>query len=262
MDNRHSNGARMVVTGAAQGIGRALARRAAFDGARLVINDIEETALSALSAEIGAHAVACDSASASGSALLVERAIAELGGIDIFFANAGINTGGGLDASEDDWERSIEVNLLSHVRLAKQLVPLWMRQGGGKLVVTASAAGLLTMLGSAPYSVTKHGAVAFAEWLSATYGDRGVTVQVVCPQGVRTRILDEAGSAKHVLSSERILEPEDVADTVFRALDDDRFLILPHPEVADYYRLRATSPDRWLAGMRRIQSTMDAQAER
>ena len=139
-------------------------------------------------------------------------------------------------------------------------MPAWLETGGGRFVVTASAAGLLTMLGSPTYSVTKHAAVAFAEWLSATYGDRGVTVQVICPQGVRTRMLEEAGPLQELLSHDTALTPADVAETVWQGLQDDRFLILPHPEVADYYALRATDTDRWLSGMRKLRRKVDAVA--
>jgi short-subunit dehydrogenase len=140
------------------------------------------------------------------------------------------------------------------------LVPDWLERGSGRFVVTASAAGLLTMLGSATYAVTKHAAVAFAEWLSLTYGGRGIVVQAICPQGVNTRMFQEAGPLKDVLSHDPVLEPGDVAECVWEALGDDRFLILPHPMVHDYYVHRATDTDRWLAGMRKVQARLDAQA--
>jgi len=136
-------------------------------------------------------------------------------------------------------------------------VPAWLEQGGGRFVVTASAAGLLTMLGNAPYSVSKHGAVAFAEWLSATYGHRGIVVQVICPEGVKTQMLDRAGPLKDLLTHDRALEPEQVADVVWEALEDDRFLILPHPQVKDYYQYRATNTEGWLAGMGKLQRHLD-----
>ena len=136
--------------------------------------------------------------------------------------------------------------------------PDWLERGGGTFVVTASAAGLLTALGTATYSVTKHGSVAFAEWLSATYRHRGIVVHAICPQGVKTRMLEEAGPLQELLSHDTALEPEQVADTVWHAMQDDRFLILPHPEVATYYANRATDTDRWLAGMRKLQSKLDA----
>ncbi len=250
-------GAGVVVTGAGHGIGRALARRLAAEGARVVVNDLDPAAAEAVARETGATAVAGDAASEEGVARLVGSARDHLGKIDVYFANAGVDVGRGLDAPAEDWERSLEVNVMAHVRAARHLVPVWLETGGGRFVVTASAAGLLTMLGSPTYSVSKHAAIGFAEWLSATYGHRGVVVQAVCPQGVKTRMLDEAGPLQEVLSHDTALEPEDVAESVWQGLQDDRFLILPHPEVADYYRLRANDTDRWLAGMRKLQAKLD-----
>jgi NAD(P)-dependent dehydrogenase (short-subunit alcohol dehydrogenase family) len=248
----------VVVTGAGHGIGRAIAARMAAQGARVVVNDLDADAAHAVAAEIGgAVAVPGDAASEEGVAHLVAAARDHLGTIDIFFANAGIDVGHGLDAPAEDWARALEVNVMAHVRAAQQLVPTWLEQGRGRFVVTASAAGLLTMLGSAPYSVTKHAAVAFAEWLSVTYGHRGITVQAICPQGVKTRMLAEAGLLQDLLSHDTALEPEQVADEVWHALHDDRFLILPHPEVATYYAHRAADTDRWLAGMRKLQRRLD-----
>lgn len=254
------DGAGVVVTGAGHGIGRAIAARMAAQGARVVVNDIDADAVHRVATEIGGGiAVACDAATEEGVSQLVGTARDHLGKVDVYFANAGLDVGVGLDAPAEDWARMIEVNVMGHVRAAQHLVPTWLETGGGRFVVTASAAGLLTMLGSAPYSVSKHAAIAFAEWLSATYGHRGVVVQAICPQGVRTRMLEEAGPLTQVLSHDTALEPEQVADTVFHALQDDRFLILPHPEVAEYYALRATDTDRWLAGMRKIQRRLDGQ---
>jgi NAD(P)-dependent dehydrogenase (short-subunit alcohol dehydrogenase family) len=246
-----------VVTGAGHGIGRAIATRLAKEGARVVVNDLDADAARAVAEEVGGHPVPGDAATEAGVAALVDAARDHLGRIDVYFANAGIDQGRGLDTPEEDWARAIEVNVMAHVRAARALVPAWLEEGAGRFVVTASAAGLLTMLGGAPYSVTKHGAVAFAEWLSATYGHRGITVQAICPQGVRTRMLDNAGPLQELLSHDTALEPEQVADVVWQALQDDRFLILPHPEVQGYYGLRATEPDRWLAGMRKLQRRLD-----
>jgi NAD(P)-dependent dehydrogenase (short-subunit alcohol dehydrogenase family) len=187
----------------------------------------------------------------------VAAARKHLGSIDIYFANAGVDLGKGLDSSPQDWARALEVNLMAHVRAAQRLVPTWLQEGRGRFVVTASAAGLLTMLGNAPYSVSKHGAVAFAEWLSATYGQRGITVQVICPQGVRTQMLDHAGPLRELLSHDVALEPEQVAETVWQALQDNRFLVLPHPEVKSYYQFRATNTERWLDGMGKLQRRLD-----
>lgn len=254
----HGEEAGVVVTGAGHGIGRAIAERMAAQGARVVVNDIDAAAAEEVAGAIGGGiAVPGDAASEEGVAHLIETAREHLGRIDIYFANAGIDVGKGLDAPAEDWARAIEVNVMGHVRAAQHLVPTWLETGGGRFVVTASAAGLLTMLGSPTYSVTKHAAVGFAEWLSATYGHRGIVVQAICPQGVRTRMLEEAGPLTELLSRDTALEPEQVADTVWHALQDDRFLILPHAEVADYYKLRATDTDRWLAGMRKLQAKLD-----
>ncbi len=247
----------VVVTGAGHGIGRAIAARMAAEGARVVVNDVDGDAVQAVAEEIGGTAVLGDCASDEGVSALVEQAHAHLGGIDVYFANAGIDVGRGLDTPDEDWARAIEVNVMAHVRAARRLVPTWLESGGGRFVVTASAAGLLTMLGGAPYSVTKHASVAFAEWLSATYGHRGVTVQAICPQGVRTRMLDNSGPLQGLLSHDTALEPEDVAEAVRQGLADDRFLILPHPEVRGYYEMRATHTDQWLAGMRKLQRRLD-----
>jgi short-subunit dehydrogenase len=179
----------------------------------------------------------------------------------VWFANAGIDRGHGLDAREADWAACLEVNVLAHVRAARLLVPGWVERGAGRFVVTASAAGLLTLLGSPTYSISKHAAVAFAEWLSATYRHRGVVVQAICPQGVRTRMLADAGVLEEVLSHDRALEPEDVAEAMWQAMGHDRFLVLPHPEVADYYALRATQPDRWLERMNKLQRQVEAREE-
>lgn len=247
----------VVVTGAGHGIGRALARRMADGGARVVVNDVDGGAALAVAAEIGGLAVPGDAASPDGVSALVERARAELGRIDVWFGNAGIERGHGLDAAEEDWTAAHEVNVMAHVRAARLLVPEWLERGSGRYVVTASAAGLLTMLGSPTYSVTKHGAVAFAEWLSATYRHRGIVVQAICPQGVRTRMYDDAGPLKEVLAHDEVLTPEQVAQAAWEALDGDRFLVLPHPQVAAYYAARAADTDRWLGAMSRVQRHLD-----
>ncbi|MDH2413591.1 SDR family NAD(P)-dependent oxidoreductase [Nocardioides sp. CER19] len=260
MPDLHGKG--VVVTGAGHGIGRALARRMAAAGARVVVNDLDAAAAEAVADEIGGYAAGGDAASADGVAALVERARAELGEVDVWFGNAGIERGHGLDATEEDWAAALDVNVMAHVRAARLLVPRWIERGGGRFVVTASAAGLLTMLGSPTYSVSKHGAVAFAEWLSATYRHRGVVVQAICPQGVRTRMYEEAGALKEVLSHDAVLSPEEVAQTAWSALEDDRFLVLPHPQVGGYYTARASDTDRWLAGMNKVQQHLDGEVSR
>jgi NAD(P)-dependent dehydrogenase (short-subunit alcohol dehydrogenase family) len=250
----------VVVTGGGHGIGRAIAIRMAAGGARVVVNDLDPEAAAEVAREVGGHPVPGDAATEAGVDSLVTAARGHLGVIDVYFANAGVGLGdslSGLDAPREDWARAFEVNVMAHVRAARQLVPVWLEQGGGRFVVTASAAGLLTMLGNAPYSVSKHGAVAFAEWLSATYGHRGIVVQVICPEGVKTRMLDRAGPLKDLLTHDSALEPEQVADVVWTALEDDRFLILPHPQVKDYYQYRATNTEGWLAGMGKLQRHLD-----
>jgi NAD(P)-dependent dehydrogenase (short-subunit alcohol dehydrogenase family) len=251
----------VVVTGAARGIGRAIAARLADEGARVVVNDVDAEELHEVARQIGGFAVPGDAASTEGVEALVDAATTHLGRIDIFFANAGIGLLSGLETSDEDWGRIIEVNLMSHVRAARVLVPRWLEQGGGRLVVTASAAGLLTMLGDAPYSVTKHGAVAFAEWLSATYRHRGIVVQALCPQGVQTRMLDESGPLQSLLSHDEALTPEAVADAVWRGIQGNRMLILPHRQVREYYAHRATHTDDWLLGMNRLQQRLEREQD-
>ncbi len=248
----------VVVTGAGHGIGRALAVRMAAAGARVVVNDLDAEATHAVATEIDGIAAPGDVASEAGASALVTTAREALGDIDVWFGNAGIDRGHGLDASEADWAAAHEVNVMAHVRAARLLVPDWVERGRGRYVVTASAAGLLTMLGSPTYSVTKHGAVAFAEWLSATYRHQGVVVQAICPQGVQTRMLDGAGPLQGLLSHDSALTPEQVAETAYDALAADRFLILPHPEVGDYYAGRAADTDRWLGGMNRLWQRVEA----
>lgn len=247
----------VVVTGAGHGIGRAIATRMSAEGARVVVNDLDPGAATAVAEEIAGHPLPGDAATESGVNALVDAARERLGAIDVYFANAGTDLGKGLDTPAEDWARALEVNVMAHVRAAQRLVPGWLETGGGRFVVTASAAGLLTMLGNAPYSVTKHAAVGFAEWLSASYGHRGITVQAICPQGVRTRMLDNAGPFQELLSHDTALEPEQVAEAVWQGLQNDRFLILPHPEVQGYYELRSARTDTWLAGMRKLQRRVD-----
>ncbi|MEV0009975.1 SDR family oxidoreductase [Streptomyces sp. NPDC051840] len=241
-------GAGVVVTGAGGGIGAALARRFAAEGARVAVNDLDGGRVRALAEEIGGTVVAGD------ASVVVDAAREALGGrIDVFCANAGLASGGDAFAEEDVWARSWDVNVMAHVRAAKALLPEWLERGSGRFVSTASAAGLLTMIGAAPYSVTKHGAVAFAEWLSLTYRHRGVQVHSICPQGVRTDMLSSAGSAGDLVLAPTAIEPEAVADALFEAMAEDRFMVLPHPEVAGYYRHRASDPDQWIGNMNRLQ---------
>jgi NAD(P)-dependent dehydrogenase (short-subunit alcohol dehydrogenase family) len=255
------NGAGAVVTGGGGGIGRAMARRLAADGARVVVNDLDAAAAEAVAAEIGGLAVPGDAGSEEGVAELVQAAAGFLGEIDIYCSNAGTGGGTGAETPDDVWQRVWEVNTMAHVRAARVLLPGWLARGSGTFVVTASAAGLLTMLGAAPYSVTKHAAVGYAEWLSATYQHRGLAVHCVCPQGVRTQMLANSGQAGEVVLAGAAIEPEQVADALAAALADGRFFVLPHPEVHDYYVGRATDTDRWLRGMSRLQQRIEAAEE-
>jgi NAD(P)-dependent dehydrogenase (short-subunit alcohol dehydrogenase family) len=250
-------GAGAVVTGSGGGIGRAIARRLAAGGARVVVNDLDAAAAEAVAAEIGGLAVPGDAGTEQGVARLIEAASAFLGEIDIYCSNAGTGAGAGPETPDELWQRAWEVNTMSHVRAARTLLPGWLDRGRGTFVVTASAAGLLTMLGAAPYSATKHAAVGFAEWLAATYAHRGLAVHCICPQGVRTQMLANSGRAGEVVLAAAAIEPEQVADALAAAMAEGRFLVLPHPEVRDYYVHRATDTDRWLRGMSRLQRRVE-----
>ncbi len=241
-----------VVTGGGHGIGAAMSRKFAEQGATVVVNDLDAGAANRLAMDINGLAVPGDAATEEGAERLVTAALAHYERIDVFCANAGIAEGGGPEASEESWSRSWEINVMAHVRAARAVLPHWLERGEGHFLATVSAAGLLTMLDAAPYSVTKHAALSFAEWLSITYADRGVTVQALCPQGVRTDMLDDSGEAGRKLLAGGAVEPWQVADEVAEALGDKRFLILPHPEVADYYAARASDPGRWQSGMRKL----------
>ncbi|OII60456.1 dehydrogenase [Streptomyces sp. CC53] len=238
----------VVVTGAGGGIGAALARRFAAEGCRVAVNDLDAGRARAVAEETGAVAVPGDASA------VVDAAREALGGtVDVWCANAGLASPGDAFADEAVWSAAWDVNVMAHVRAARALLPDWLERGAGRFVSTVSAAGLLTMVGAAPYSASKHAAYAFAEWLSLTYRHRGLKVHAICPQGVRTDMLTAAGSAGELVLAPTAIEPEDVADALFRGIDEDRFLILPHPEVADYYRARAGDPERWLGGMNGIQ---------
>jgi NAD(P)-dependent dehydrogenase (short-subunit alcohol dehydrogenase family) len=249
---------RAVVTGAARGIGRAIATRLVAEGWQVVVSDVDADELRRTAAELGAHPVVADVATDEGVEALIDAAEAHLGAIDAFFGNAGFALMGGLDTTDADWARILDVNLMAHVRAARRLVPGWLERGGGRFVVTASAAGLLTMLRDAPYSVTKHAAVALVEWLNTTYRHRGVIAQAVCPQGVQTRILEQSGPLAGLLSRDTALTPEQVADAVWRGLETREALILPHPEVRDYYIRRATDTDAWLDGMNKLEQKLES----
>ena len=243
-----------VVTGGAHGIGRALCERFSAEGARtVVVADIDGPAAQAVAERLGGKAVVTDVASEADVASLVEQTLHEFGAIDLFCSNAGILVAGGLEVSDEAWERIWDVNFRAHLFAARAVIPSMLKRGEGYLLNVTSAAGLLTQIGSAPYSVTKHAAVALGEWLAITYGDAGIKVSCVCPQGVRTRLLDQDDGPTAVMLKESALDAEQVAEAVVKGLADERFLILPHPEVAEYFRRKADDYDRWLRGMRRLQ---------
>ena len=246
----------IVVTGAARGIGEAMARRFAREDPRgLVVSDIDAESLDGVAAEIGALAVPADISVEADTIAVIDSAEARFGPVDLFCANAGIGIAGDEQTDDSEWDRLWRINLMSHVHAARRLIPEWQARGEGYFLATVSAAGLLTNLKAAQYSVTKHAALAFAEWLSVTYGDQGIRVSALCPQGVRTRLLDAADEFRTLLEPVA-LEPEEVAETVVEGLAEESFLILPHPEVAKYFQNKANDYDRWLGGMRKLQRSV------
>jgi NAD(P)-dependent dehydrogenase (short-subunit alcohol dehydrogenase family) len=262
----------IVITGAASGIGRAMAFRFAHEGVRgIVLADVDATALESAAREIEPIAplvaTGCDVSKRADIAALVDLAQTQFGDIDLFCANAGIGGGAGLeDTSNDEWTQAFDVNVRAHVIAAELLVPGWVERGEGYFLSTASAAGLLTVVGSAPYAVTKHGAVAFAEWLAITYGDHGVRVSCLCPMGVQTPMLEESlaqpgdvgAGGRIVVGSGPVLDPSDVAETVVDGLASERFLILPHPEVQSMFAAKASNHDKWIGAMRRLRKKAGA----
>ncbi|HZT36639.1 MAG TPA: SDR family oxidoreductase [Bryobacteraceae bacterium] len=253
MDLHHSVA---VVTGGANGIGRALCERFAAEGARVVIADVDLANARELERRTGGVAIEADVAREADVQRLVQETTRRFGGIDLFCSNAGVGVDGGPEAPDHSWRRSWEVNVMAHVYAARAVLPQMLERKRGYLLQTISAAGLLTQLGSAPYAVTKHAALAFAEWLAITYGDQGVRVSALCPQGVRTNMLLKAEFGGGAFLLEGALEPAQVAEAVVQGLLEERFLILPHPEVAEYFRRKANDYDRWLRGMRRLQASV------
>jgi NAD(P)-dependent dehydrogenase (short-subunit alcohol dehydrogenase family) len=248
-----------VVTGGANGIGRALCRRFAAEGARgVVVADCDAAAAHQLAEEIDALALTVDVARESDVRRLVDESIRQYGQIDLFCSNAGIATGGGVDTPDAQWQRIWDVHLMAHVYAARAVLPAMVRRGNGYLLHTASAAGLLTQTGSAPYSVTKHATVALAEWLSITYGPT-IKVSCLCPQGVTTNMILRADVDPSVefLRAEAVTA-EDVAEAVIEGLAAEKFLILPHPEVASYFMRKASDYDRWIRGMRRLHAKIQS----
>ena len=245
----------VVVTGGAGGIGGALAQRFKTEGAsRVIIIDKDERQITSVAAVVEAIGMVCDVTSESSvrqTILDVEKAYGE---IDIFCSNAGVFSAGDENASNDEWQLNWDVHVMAHVYAARELAPKMAARGEGYLVNTASAAGVLTHINSATYSVSKHATVAFAEWLAITYGNRGVKVSVLCPQAVRTKMI--LGSETNAASVDGIMEPEILANAVVEAIKKDEFFIFPHEEVREYLRRKALQPERWLAGMRRFRDRM------
>jgi NAD(P)-dependent dehydrogenase (short-subunit alcohol dehydrogenase family) len=257
-----------VVTGGASGIGRAMCHRFAAEGARaVVVVDRDADGALAVAEAIGGQATArtADVTVEADVEALVDHTEVEIGPIDLFASNAGILGYGGIEASDETWSLVWSVNVLAHLYAARAVVPLMVERGGGYLLSTASAAGLLTQPGDAPYSVTKHAAVALAEWLSITYGDQGIRVSCLCPMAVDTAMLGgiQGGgeAAAGAAAVQGILSPDQVADAVVEGVRAERFLILPHPEVATFEQRRTADRDRWLAGMRRLSSSLAAGAD-
>jgi NAD(P)-dependent dehydrogenase (short-subunit alcohol dehydrogenase family) len=253
-------GRTIVITGAGSGIGQALAERFAAEGPRaLVLADLNQEGVEAVASGLGevATAVRADVGREEDVRALVDRAREVGGQIDLFCSNAGIPgpDGGPVEADDEEWERAWRINVMAHVWAARACLPEMLDRGEGYLLSTASAAGILTQVGAQVYSVTKHAAVAVAEWLSITYGDRGIKVSCVCPLGVRTPMLeaaleDSVGGA--ALLRDELLEPSDVAEAVLAGIREERLLIFPHPQVATYWSYKAGDNERWLAGMRRM----------
>ena len=261
-----------VVTGGGHGIGRALCRRLARDGAQVIVADIEQDAAETVADGIGGTGVGVDVSKEADLVAMIERVEAEIGPIELFLSNAGVGYGdgpsgaasieGGMRPSEDRWAASWDINVMAHVYAARALVPRMIKRGGGYLVNVASAAGLLSQIGDAAYSATKHASVAFAESLAITHGDEGIKVSVVCPQAVATRLIgieddsDSTGSGFGGNDVDGILSAEEVADSVVDGMLEGRFLILPHPQVTTYLQRKAGDYDRWIGGMRKFRRSL------
>lgn len=245
-----------MVTGAGSGIGEAIARRISEESPRgLVLADINEVAIERLGTEIGATPIAVDLSSETDNKMLIDTATQLFGPIDLFCANAGIGFLGDEQTASEEWERMWQINTMSHVYAAKHLIPNWLSRGEGYFLSTASAAGLLTNLKAAQYSVTKHAAVAFSEWLAVTYGDKGIKVSCLCPMGVDTPLLDVDIDFRKLLEPDAIPALE-VADAVVEGIRAEDFLILPHPEVRRYIQNKANDYDRWIGGMQKLQRSL------
>lgn len=254
-----------IITGAARGIGAAIAERMLASGAAVVISDIDAPALDRTEARLRALypnkvvAKAGDAADRSDIVALIDLAENNFGLVDFYFANAGAVVGEGLDASEEQWDFAFDLNLRAHVRAAQLLIPKWLERQKGYFFSTASAAGLLTQIGSPTYATSKHAAIAFAEWLRVTYGDRGIRVSTLCPMGVDTDLLNIEGSIaiKAVKSAGAVVSAEDVAEEVIKAIGTEQFLVLPHPEVGDFFAHKANNYDSWLSSMTKYRQSIE-----
>jgi NAD(P)-dependent dehydrogenase (short-subunit alcohol dehydrogenase family) len=244
----------IVITGAASGIGLEMARRFKSEGARqLIIADLNEEGLNAVARETGAHPVVTNVASEKDVIKLITTAEEKYEQIDLLCSNAGIGVGGGPEAANEEWQRIWEINVMAHVYAARAALPAMVKRGSGYLLNTASAAGLLTQIGSAPYAVTKHAAVSFAEWLAITYADRGIKVSCLCPQAVRTAMT--ADNPDGVASIDGLMEPSVLCESVVETIKAEQFLVLPHQEVQKYIERKASDYDRWINGMQRLQQS-------
>ncbi|HTS28363.1 MAG TPA: SDR family oxidoreductase [Bryobacteraceae bacterium] len=246
----------VVVTGGAEGIGRALCRRFAAEGARaLVVVDVNADGAEQVAREIAGWSIPADVSRESDLVAVVRETTDRFASIDLFCSNAGIIIEGGVEVADEAWQSIWGVNVLAHLYAARAVLPQMLARGSGYFLQTVSAAGLLSQIGSAPYSVTKHAALALAEWLAITHGDQGIGVSVLCPQGVRTNMLLRPRPGGESFLMATAITPEEVAEAAIQGLAEERFLILPHPEVAEYFRRKASDYDRWLRGMRRLQTS-------
>jgi len=252
----------VVVTGGANGIGRALARRFASAGAETVIvADVDADGAWAVAREIGGMAIRCDVSVEAQVAQLIEKVHIAKGRIDLFCSNAGIAVGGGPEAENADWQRIWDVNLMAHVYVARHALPSMLARKEGYILGTVSAAGLLNHVFAAPYGVTKAAALSFFEWLAIAHGDEGIRISCLCPQGVKTDMLAAERRKGLDFLPDAALEPDQVAEIVLQGIRDEKFLILPHPEVAEYFARKATDYDRWLKGMRRLRANIIAASD-
>ena len=251
----------IVVTGGASGIGKALCRRFTAEGARSVaVVDMNAAGAAEVAAEIGSVAMTADVSKESDVVRVIDHTERDIGPIDLFCSNAGIALTGGVETSDAAWQKSWDVNVMAHIYAARALVPRMIARGGGYLLNTASAAGLLNQIGSASYGVTKHAAVGFGEWLALTHAHQGIKVSLLCPQAVRTPMLENNESSR-AASVDGLIEPEELAEVVVEGLRAERFLILPHPQVLEYMQRKTGDYERWLRGMNRLQERLGAVRE-